>query len=202
MAYHQGRLVALISHQSVRAVYHHTFRCVSKMLSQWWYAIPCGMDYIQCFALISTQENRPCVRIMNCNKVFRLLNGLFNGKFQISAIYCKNSCSVGFFIIILWICVTFWSDSKCFCVSITVSSEYDFIAFTKTSEYSFNDFLVSIIFLLECIYYIGYVFSIKICYIFSESSFADSINGSNRIILIGVIIKNKFIIKLAFFSLN
>ena len=34
MAYHQGRLVALVSHQSVRTVYHHTFRCVSKMLSQ------------------------------------------------------------------------------------------------------------------------------------------------------------------------
>ena len=79
MAYHQGRLVALVSHQSVRAVYHHTFRCVSKMLSQWWYttvrplmistalpwwyAIPCGIDYIQCFALISTQENHPCMHL-------------------------------------------------------------------------------------------------------------------------------------------
>lgn len=71
MAYHQGRLVAIVSHQSVRAVYHHTFRCVSKcfrnddiqrlaplMISTalpWWYAIPCRIDYIQCFALISTK---------------------------------------------------------------------------------------------------------------------------------------------------
>ena len=44
MAYHQGRLVALVSHQSVRAVYHHTFRCVSKMLSQWWYTKLCFDD--------------------------------------------------------------------------------------------------------------------------------------------------------------
>ena len=29
----------------------------------WWYAIPCGIDYIQCFALISTQENHPCMHI-------------------------------------------------------------------------------------------------------------------------------------------
>ena len=30
MAYHQGRLVALVSHQSVRTVYHHALACIKK----------------------------------------------------------------------------------------------------------------------------------------------------------------------------
>ena len=57
MAYHQGRLVALVSHQSVRAVYHHTFRCVSKMLSQWWYTT------------VSTVDDIHGVAVMICNSL-------------------------------------------------------------------------------------------------------------------------------------
>ena len=50
----------VVSHQSVRTVYHHTFRCVSKTsfammiykTSSWWYAIPYGIDDIHGFAVI------------------------------------------------------------------------------------------------------------------------------------------------------
>lgn len=74
MAYHQGRLVAIVSHQSVRAVYHHTFRCVSKMLSQWWYTT------------VSTVDDIHGVAVMICNSLQNWLYTMLRIDFN------KNMC--------------------------------------------------------------------------------------------------------------
>ena len=74
MAYHQWRLVALVSHQSVRAVYHHTFRCVSKMLSQWWYTT------------VSTVDDIHGVAVMICNSLRNWLYTMLRIDFN------KNMC--------------------------------------------------------------------------------------------------------------
>ena len=74
MAYHQGRLVAFVSHQSVRAVYHHTFRCVSKMHSQWWYTT------------VSTVDDIHGVAVMICNSLRNWLYTMLRIDFN------KNMC--------------------------------------------------------------------------------------------------------------
>ena len=74
MAYHQGRLVALVFHQSVRTVYHRTFRCVSKMLSQWWYTT------------VSTVDDIHGVAVMICNSLRNWLYTMLRIDFN------KNMC--------------------------------------------------------------------------------------------------------------